>query len=87
MLPHPVLQNHLEKIALTREKYCLPLISCVKQKVGLYTQIRRINQPSNREIKDLAGYTYVTYNSPYKNLRNRFRLKLSIPPALIKSFC
>ncbi len=42
MLPHPVLQNHLEKIAITREKYCLPPISCVKQKVGLYTQIRRI---------------------------------------------
>ncbi len=37
MLPHPVLQNHLEKIAITREKYCQPPISCVKQKVGLYT--------------------------------------------------
>ncbi len=54
MLPHPVLQNHLEKIAITREKYCQPPISCVKQKVGLYTQISRINQPSNREITGLS---------------------------------
>ncbi len=54
MLPHPVLQNHLEKIAITREKYCLPPISCVKQKVGLYTQFRHITQPSNREITVLS---------------------------------
>ncbi len=54
MLPHPVLQNYLEKIAITREKYCLPPISCVKQKVGLYTQISRMTQPNNREITVLS---------------------------------
>ncbi len=54
MLPHPVFQNHLEKIAITREKYCLPPISCVKQKIGLYTPIRRITQPDNREITGLS---------------------------------
>ncbi len=54
MLPHPVFQNHSEKIAITREKYCQPPISCVKQKVGLYTQIRRITQPNNREITVLS---------------------------------
>ncbi len=53
MLPRPVFQNHLEKIAITREKYCLPPISCVKQKVGLYTQFRHITQPYNREITGL----------------------------------
>ncbi len=34
MLPHPVFQNHSEKIAITREKYCQPPISALSKKLG-----------------------------------------------------